>query len=111
MAELDVDVFKSEDAAIVRLKGELDIATASRLRHIAAELPAAKFSEITIDLTDVTFIDSVGLSVVIALHKRISSVGGSLILQNPSARTRSLIEISGLSDYLVVRPSSGRAPS
>jgi anti-sigma B factor antagonist len=97
-----IQVFLSSEVTIFRLKGELDLASAPQLRHELAERTKPGVTKIALDLGELNFIDSVGLSVLIAEHKKMQDLGGLLVIQNPSTSARRLIEISGLSEYLHV---------
>jgi anti-sigma B factor antagonist len=99
---LHIQVFQSSEVIIFRLKGELDLATAPHLRNELAKRTKPGVSRIALELAELTFIDSVGLSILVAEHKRMEDLGGLLVLQNPSPGASKLFEISGLSTYLHV---------
>ena len=48
--------------------------------------------------------DSSGLSVVVAEHKRTTNDGGGLLILSPNRRVIRLFQLSGLMSYLVVHP-------
>ncbi len=105
MSESDallIQVFQSAEVTIFRLKGELDLATAPQLRHELAERSKPGVTKVTLDLAELSFIDSVGLSILVAEHKKMLDLGGTLVIQNPSRSSRRLFEVSGLTGYLQV---------
>ena len=55
---------------------------------------------VALDLTALEFIDSTGISVLIAEHKRTASAGGELIILTPHRHVRRVFEVSGLMDVL-----------
>ncbi len=55
---------------------------------------------ITLDMSRVDYINSAGLSVILATYQRLKKDGGRLVIQNPAAYIREVLSISGL-DYLV----------
>ena len=59
-------------------------------------------SSIRIDLADVTFLDSTGLSVLISGLKRCRAAGGELRLLSPRPNVRKVLEITGLTDVFQV---------
>ena len=77
--------------------GEIDASTAPALDEALQTLPVATGS-VVIDVSDVVFIDSSGLRVLISLANRAEQVGRSVILQRPSPTVRRLLEITGLTD-------------
>jgi anti-sigma B factor antagonist len=82
------------------LSGELDVSTTAVLDGRLRAVDAA--SVMTLDLADLTFIDSSGLRVLIQHHQRFESAGGRLQLVNVSSRASRLLEMAGLSDHLHV---------
>ncbi len=92
-----LDVTTDVDGALV-LAGEIDSYTAPEL----AERLEADPSLLVLDLTDVTFIDSSGLRVLVEGHRRRVEAGSSLTLRTPSAAVQRLLEISGLAGHLDV---------
>ncbi len=91
------------DAATVALWGELDLGLAPSLRDHLSHLYNEGVRRFTLDATDVTFIDSVGLSVLLALHRRLREEDGKVSLVHPSQAIRRTLEISGLLEVLDVR--------
>ena len=104
MDEFYVDVSIDGEIATIRVAGEIDAATApgldERLRKVETE---TCLSEIDVDFADVAFIDSSGLSVLVAAHKRTRSHDVTFVVTNPSASARRLFAIAGLDMVLAVR--------
>jgi anti-anti-sigma factor len=42
--------------------------------------------------------------VIVAEHKRVESMGGELIIFSPRPRVRKVLEVTGLGNYLNIRP-------
>ncbi len=77
--------------------GELDILLADDLRK--EWLPAVEQlrpERLVIDLSGVTFLDSSGLSLIVALHKLQERHGGRVVLSAPQRPVRRVLEISGI---------------
>lgn len=96
------------DAAVVRVVGELDLATAPQLRELLVDLAAQGSHHVTLDLADLAFIDSTGLKVFVAGLKRLRESGGELALRSPSAAAMRVFEITGLTTIFAI--SSGNDP-
>ncbi len=92
-------VINETDAALV-VSGELDAQTAPDLA--AAIAKATDRDHLAIDLGEVTFIDSSGLRVLLEAHNDRLAAERSFVLQRPSAAVSRLLEVAGVSDYLVV---------
>lgn len=93
---LTVDVSSGDDVDLVTVAGELDLATGPHLREVLRGLLAASRNHVVIDLDRVTFIDSTGLGVLIAVHRRVTAAAGSLALVCNSPRCMRLMEITGM---------------
>lgn len=61
------------DLVVVTLTGEVDVATAGRLRDHLAALIARGARHLVLDFAGVAFIDSSGLSVLAGIHRLMSS--------------------------------------
>lgn len=83
----------------VRFDGDLDLATAGALRDEIMEARTAGAKEVTVDLGEVKFVDSVGLSLLVTAHNRLVEDGVEMKLVLPE-KLRVLFEISGLLEVL-----------
>lgn len=77
----------------IALKGELDLASADELDAVIRDAEETDIGWIVVDLSDVSFIDSTGLSVLLNAKKR-SNGRLSCIPSNHDAVTR-LLELTG----------------
>ncbi len=75
--------------------GEIDASTAPALDDALRTLPTGN-GTVVVDVSDVTFIDSSGLRVLISLASRADDTGRSVILKQPSPTVTRLLEITGL---------------
>ena len=89
---------------MVILIGEIDLSTVGQLYEDLAELAHEGVCHVSLNVAEVTFMDSTGLSLLVTEHKRMESMKGELILFSPSRLVRRLFEISGLDSYLNIRP-------
>jgi anti-anti-sigma factor len=88
--------------AVIHLKGELDIATVDDLRNDLRQARRSHGEHVILDLTDLEFMDSQGLSVIVNCHKSVTAAGGSLALVAPRPIVRRTLEITGLAGRLGV---------
>ena len=86
--------------ALVKLGGELDLASAPRLRDHLDRLHDQGVRTFQLDAAGVTFIDSVGLSVILALYRRCREHEGSVTVLSPSRVMSRTLEVAGLLDVL-----------
>ena len=101
---LEIVVSQSEDRTVVALTGELDATTAPKLYTEFAALSRSGHHKVELDLAHLEFMDSSGLAVVVAEHKRAQANGGGLVILSPVRRVIRLFQVSGLMSYLNVKP-------
>jgi anti-anti-sigma factor len=89
----------SEDSAVIVFTGNLDLATAATLRDRIQEQRTAGAGTITLDMSKLRFIDSVGMGLLVSTHNRFVQDGLRMRLLLPE-RLRSLVEITGLVNLL-----------
>ena len=92
------------DQAVVRMVGELDMATAPKLRETVIKLlqPTLGVGVVILDLSEVTFVDSTGLGVLAASRQRVEREGGALVLRAPRPNTVKVLEVTGLDRVFVI---------
>jgi anti-anti-sigma factor len=84
------------DEVGIKLTGEVDLATARHLTDALANISAE--SEVHLELTELTFIDSSGLSAIVAFA-RSRNGAGPLVMLNPSDHIERLFVITGLDQH------------
>ncbi|MBY6024572.1 anti-anti sigma factor [Priestia aryabhattai] len=99
---LKIDVQDAGQEYRITLAGEIDAYTAPNLKEKFMEIAEQDGVKITIDLTDVSYMDSTGLGVFIALLKASKKHNGSLRFVGVSERLKRLFDITGLTDILNV---------
>jgi anti-sigma B factor antagonist len=106
-----VVVRHAEGDVIVELTGELDLATAPRLRDRLASLSEDGQDRTILDLTHLDFIDSTGLSVLAMAYTRAQSSGGAMLVRNPSSAVMRIFEITGLASVFTIVADDEPVPS
>jgi anti-sigma B factor antagonist len=98
-----LDVRRSEDSVRVAATGEIDSSSAPQFRRILdGLLDEPGLSEIVVDLGGVTFLDSAGLCVLAAAHRRTKGRGIQLRVLASSRAVIRPLQITGLWDLLRV---------
>jgi anti-sigma B factor antagonist len=109
---LTVDCVTSDGAVRLVLSGEVDCATAPRLRRALDAAFASGPRAVTVDLLAVTFLDSAGLSALAIAHRTAATQDTRLrVLVGTRAVSRAL-QVTGLWDLLgveQVEPGAGAA--
>jgi anti-sigma B factor antagonist len=81
---------------VVSIGGEVDVSTAPRLRDALMSVVARGYETVVLDLSDVGFIDSSALAVILSAWKQIKAHDGSLAIASPTPRIARIFEITGL---------------
>src|SRR5580700_11687582 len=96
--ELGIDL-KTEDGGgtlVFKLRGSLDLATAPTVRAALSEATEKGSHNLIVDLTQLEFLDSTGLGVLIGAHRRAAEHGGSFRLIVNNGPISRLLNITGL---------------
>jgi anti-anti-sigma factor len=94
MAYLSIDV-SGGSPPVLRVRGELDVATADQLGAALTESLAID-PALVVDMAEVTFVDAAGLRAILQVAERRDG-GGALTLVN-AGRVARLLELVGLRD-------------
>jgi anti-sigma B factor antagonist len=89
--------------SVVRLRGELDVSNRHLVRDAIASALERHPSALTIDLSELSFIDCAGLSVLVWAHNRLAGHGPGLVLAGGTPIVRQLLRLTGLDAFLHVR--------
>jgi anti-sigma B factor antagonist len=105
LVPFSVEVQRQHDAAIVKPRGELDVATVETLRAALDDIKGA--GRFVLDLRGLSFIDSTGLHLLVALDQRAQRDGFQLALVAPAPPVDRAIQVCGLGKTLpFVSPSA-----
>jgi anti-anti-sigma factor len=77
-----IDLITGDGYVVVALTGEVDLVEAPTLRKTLDELVRAGTPLILIDATELSFIDSTGIGVLVAAHNQLHANGGVLAVAN-----------------------------
>ena len=96
-----VDEFRVEeerpagtDAALFVVYGEVDLHAAPELRERLSRALDGGVQHVVVDLSRVSFLDSMALSVLLGARKQLRASGGELRLVVPGAKVRNIFEIT-----------------
>ena len=96
--EIDImttTIQETDERLIATLSGELDTAAAKETEKALAPLLESKGKEIMIDCTELEYISSSGLRVLLAILKQAKSVGSRVVLKNVNEVIRDVLELTG----------------
>jgi anti-sigma B factor antagonist len=90
----------TRERALISVSGELDLYTARRLQARIDEAGAVGADTVLVDLSEISFIDSTALAVLVQETKRLEGRGHSLVLVTNDPRTLRVVEVTGLNRVL-----------
>jgi anti-anti-sigma factor len=90
--------------AVLRLAGELDVATADLLRERIRDLlgHGTEVRRLVLDLAGLEFLDVTGLGALLEAHRKLGAVGGTLALRRPRPMVLRMLNLLHLEDALQV---------
>ena len=107
MTEAHLAVERSHaDSVRIAIGGEIDLANAAAVEGQIVDAITNQHTEVTLDLHDLTYIDSAGLRVLFTLATRLETLQIALELIVPmESPIRKMIEVSGVAAAISVLPA------
>lgn len=100
---------KLGDVTVIAPKGHLDTASSTPLEERLRELIEGGARQMLLDFTELEYINSSGLKVVLITAKHLDAVGGKLVLCGLSTNVRMIFEMIGFSRILTIVPGREEA--
>lgn len=100
--EFRLETSNRNGASVIRIFGELDLATSPGLEEELDRVAAEAVPLIIVDLAELEFMDSTGLSVLVRAHQRAEEAGQRFGLVNSSQQVQRLLTLTGVKDRLVL---------
>lgn len=86
---------------VIKLYGEIDQHCVTEIREeIDRHIDIKHVNNLIFDLGGVTFMDSSGLGMIMGRYKKISTIGGKLMLVRPQPQVDRILELSGIKKLL-----------
>ncbi|MGQ4385606.1 STAS domain-containing protein [Streptomyces sp. SAS_270] len=96
-APLAIDVtVPREDVVLVGVKGFLDVDTATELHHHLANQMVHGRRHLLLDLSEVPFMDSSGINIILKAYQEARRVGGSVRLISPAPAVQRILDLTGV---------------
>ncbi|WP_433359612.1 STAS domain-containing protein [Actinoplanes sp. CA-142083] len=94
-----------DSSVVVAVRGNLDLDSAAVLTTTLDQVLDRPSPRVVVDLSEVEFCDSTGLSAFVVGHNRATATGGWLRLAAPTAFLADLLETVGLAPRIGVYPT------
>jgi anti-sigma B factor antagonist len=96
-----LSVESAGDACVVKLGGELDLYNAPQVRETLLQACADSPERVVVDLSEVEFVDSTALGVLIEARTKLDN-RRAFLLAAPGFETRRALQVSGLDRHFTV---------
>jgi anti-sigma B factor antagonist len=107
--DLEIAFSQEGDACVVALKGEVDVYTAPALRERLIEASETDCAAVVVDMTDVDFIDSSGLGVLVSALKRVRERDGQMRIVTTKEPILKIFRVTGLDRVFDLSPTLAEA--
>jgi anti-anti-sigma factor len=97
---------QTDGAIVVDVRGTLDAATVDALREaLLSTLQRERPPTMIVDLTFVTFMDSMGIGTLVAGYNAAREIGARFVLRNPSEFVHRQLRVTGLAEMFGLSPT------
>ena len=100
---LDITVTHETDKCIVCVNGEVDVSSAAELRSALEAALTGDTSKITADFSDVSYIDSTGIGVLVGIAHRAQEARVVFVVAHPQKNVARVFDLLGVTEDLNVR--------
>ena len=95
-------ITKAEGSALtVKVSGRMDTTTAPQLEAALKE-QMGNTEELILDFSDLEYISSAGLRVLLSAQKRMNARGGSMRVTGANEIVKEIFDVTGFSDILTI---------
>ena len=95
-----LEVTSDDQTTLVTIAGELDLASSPALDEELQRLASDGGGRVVIDLRELDFMDSTGLSTLVRAHGRLEQAGRPLGVVRGTPQVQRLLELTGVADRL-----------
>lgn len=107
---LDIQKSVSGKNTLLTLSGRLDANWAGQLADTVNALTREGIYDVSLDLTNVVYLSSAGIRVLVMQYKNLDRLGGSLTLAALSDPVRDVLQMVGMTEMMSKKPEKAKAP-
>ena len=98
---------QADGVLVVDVRGTLDAATVDALREaLLSTLQSQRPATMIVDLTFVTFMDSMGIGALVTGYNAAREIGARFVLRNPSEFVHRQLRVTGLAEMFGLSTSA-----
>ena len=98
---MEITRIQTPGALELRIRGRLDGYWADHLQHSLEETMREGHDRIRLELSEVSFMSSAGIAVLMRCYKQLQRIDGSIAIIRPSPQVKTVLEVTGLADKLI----------
>lgn len=106
---VNVDEAVKGDVTVLRIKGKLDSNVAPSLEKRMCERLQEGISKFLLDLSDVSYVNSAGLRMLLSVKKQIRAMEGTLVVCAPRSEVLEVMKICGFDHVLEIAKTEEEA--
>ena len=106
---MDISEDRKADLVILALSGKLDATTAKTFEDRILGVINSGTQRLVVDLSQLDYVSSSGLRVLILAAKRLQTVGGKIVLCSMKDQVRQVFDLAGFSSMLSIYGSRDEA--
>lgn len=107
---MEVTLLGEKRALIVSVSGELDHHIAEKIKaEVDDKMRSTNAVNVIFDFSELSFMDSSGLGVIMGRYKKVRTLGGKVIVYGVNAGILRIMEMSGLSGIIKLAPNYEKA--
>lgn len=100
---MEISVLGKYRTLLIKLDGDIDHHSVSKIREAAdRELERTGIVNIAFDFSNVDFMDSSGIGMLIGRYKKTAALNGHIIIFGISGEIRKIIDMSGLGNKIIM---------
>lgn len=96
---MKIEANRKEDTSFIKIKGRLDTLTAPQLEEALQSEPD-ETREIIFDFSELEYISSAGLRVILAVYKKMKKKDGTCMIRGACDEVREVFLITGFSEFI-----------
>lgn len=95
-----VEVLNEGRASVISVSGELDLASSAALEEELTRVTQSDAEQVVLDLRELEFMDSTGLSTLVKAHQRAEEAGKQFGLVRGPQQVQRLLSLTGVEERL-----------
>lgn len=99
---MEVKISEQNNEKIAAISGRVDTVTSSDLEAAVSQIWNQPATTLVFDCSQMEYISSSGLRVVLKAHKQVAAAGGKFIIRNLNAEVRSVMDLTGFTRILTI---------